>query len=139
MTPEGRVKALIKRKMDERFPGHYVFKPVINGMGKRGLDGFYCIQGLFVSIEAKRAGADLTDIQRDTAAEIIKAGGLVFRVDGKERLDAAIAFISQAVAQRNCERQGDLCAGNRRPPTHCRECGVALPQGRVGCNREECP
>lgn len=113
MTPEGRIKALVKRRMTAAFPDAYCFRPVQNGMGAPGLDEFWCIHGLWVAIEDKAPGLKMTERQKTTAADIIKAGGLVFMVDGEERLNAAIAFIRQAVAQRNCEAQGWSCAGNR--------------------------
>lgn len=100
MTPEGRVKALVKRRMRERWPDAYLYMPVGNGMGAPSLDMLWCIHGLWVAIETKAPGLKMTERQKTTAAEMIAAGGLVFMVDGAERLDAAMAVISQAVAKR---------------------------------------
>lgn len=73
-TPEGKVKAKVKRAIAQ----HYRFMPVQNGMGAPGLDFFCCICGLFVAIETKVPGKKLTERQQITAQEIAKSGGLVF-------------------------------------------------------------
>lgn len=94
MTPEGKVKALIKRLISETFRGGaYRFMPVQNGMGAPALDFYYCILGQFVAIEAKAPGKKPTLRQRETMAQIQEAGGLAFVVDSQESLESAIAVI----------------------------------------------
>lgn len=89
MTPEGRVKAKVKRALTT-LPRCYSFRPVQNGMGAPGLDIYCCINSTFVAIETKTPGKKMTPRQETTAAEIRAAGGLVFVVDGDETLDAAM-------------------------------------------------
>lgn len=82
MTPEGRVKAKVKRTLTEH--GAYWFCPVQNGMGAPGLD-FMQVQvpGCpAFCIETKAPGKKLTVRQERTVASIRAAGGTVFVIDG---------------------------------------------------------
>lgn len=92
-TPEGLVKAMIKRRVNREWPSAYGFMPVQNGMGAPALDFFWCILGLFVAIEAKDFGKKPTPRQEVTADHIKIAGGLAFVVDGEASMDTAIATI----------------------------------------------
>ena len=78
MTPEGKVKELVKRALDA-LP-FYRFMPVQNGMGAPGLDFYGCSAGRFVAIETKTPGKHLTPRQKSTADQIVDAGGVVFVV-----------------------------------------------------------
>lgn len=93
MTPEGRVKALIKRRIAAEFPGSYRFMPVQNGMGASALDFYFCINGWFVAIEAKRAGEKPTPRQETTGREILDAGGGAYVVSTPEELETVIQLI----------------------------------------------
>ena len=90
MTPEGRVKAKVKRAMVQFGPMVYQFMPVQNGMGAPGLDWFNCVNGRFIAIETKAPGGKLTARQLLTKQAIEKAGGLVFVVDGDASLTVAV-------------------------------------------------
>lgn len=92
MTPEGKVKAMVKRRLDT-LPKLYRFMPVQNGMGKPGLDFFLCAGGWFVAIETKAPGGKLTPRQETTKDEIEAADGLVFVVDDLASLDHAMRRI----------------------------------------------
>jgi hypothetical protein len=92
MTPEGKVKAMVKRRLDA-LPKLYRFMPVQNGMGKPGLDFFLCAGGWFIAIETTAPGGKLTPRQETTKAEIEAADGLVFVVDDVASLDYAIERI----------------------------------------------
>lgn len=81
MTPEGKVKALVKRQM-ECLPKCYRFMPVQNGMGAPALDFYYCVNGHFVAIETKAPGKWYTPRQETTRDAILSAGGAVYLVDG---------------------------------------------------------
>lgn len=85
MTPEGRIKALVKKALT-RLPQKYHHMPVMNGMGAPALDFYCCIAGRFVAIETKAPGKKMTPRQEATAAAIREAGGEVFVVDGEESL-----------------------------------------------------
>lgn len=92
-TPEGRVKAMVKRDLD-KLAKLYRFMPVQNGMGKPGLDYYLCAGGWFIAIETKAPGKKPTPRQETTIAEIEAAHGLVFVVDGPESWTAALATIT---------------------------------------------
>lgn len=92
MTPEGRVKAKVKRRLKE-LPRRYHFMPVQNGMGAPALDFYCCINGKFVAIETKAPGKHLTPRQENTRAEILAAGGMVFVVDDDFTLVAMMAIL----------------------------------------------
>jgi hypothetical protein len=98
MTPEGRVKAKLKRRLAEAFPTSYRFMPVQNGMGAPALDLYCCICGLFVAAETKAPGKALTDRQEMTSKAIRDAGGLVFKVDGDDDIERMIVTVRR-VAQ----------------------------------------
>ncbi len=93
MTPEGKVKAAVNRAMAKAFPEAYKFMPVQNGMGKQGLDYFWCIGGRFVSYETKRPGKDMTERQEDTAQEILGANGIVFVIHDPDEIEGAIRVL----------------------------------------------
>lgn len=80
MTPEGRVKELVKAVLKET--GAYKFMPVQNGMGEPGLDFYCCFRGWFIAIETKAPGKVPTPRQEDTIRRIRDAGGIVFVIDG---------------------------------------------------------
>jgi len=94
MTPEGKIKAMLNRRLDKQFGRRcYRFMPVQNGMGAPGLDYHCCINGLAVYIETKVPGKHMTDRQKATAEKIEQAGGLVFEVHDEAEVDAMIAKI----------------------------------------------
>ena len=76
MTPEGKVKAKVKRALDKLLY-QYRFMAVQNGMGAPALDFFCCISGKFVAIETKVPGKGLTPRQEATKRDIEAACGLV--------------------------------------------------------------
>lgn len=94
LTPEGRVKALVNRRV-ATFAAQsgdrvYRFMPVQNGMGAPGLDYFFCVNGHFVAVETKVPGKDLTPRQTITQAAIKKAGGRVYVVHNAKECDEMI-------------------------------------------------
>lgn len=106
MTPEGRIKAKIKRRLAE-LRRLYAFMPVQNGMGAPGLDWFLCAGGWFIAIEAKAPGKVPTPRQETTIKKILAAHGLVFVVDGDETLDKAMETIEAC-----CRLAGEIRADN---------------------------
>lgn len=88
MTPEGKVKAKVKRALDT-LSNAYRFMPVQNGMGSPALDFYCCVHHVFVAIETKVVGKKLTERQRATAVQIANAGGAVFVI----RDDADVAHM----------------------------------------------
>lgn len=95
MTPEGRVKAKVKRRLKALGTDCWTFMPVQKGMGIPALDFVLCIRGHFISIETKAdATKNLTPTQLTTKAAIEAAGGLVFVVFDDNTLDYAMASIT---------------------------------------------
>ncbi len=93
MTPEGKVKAKVNRAL-AKLPKAYKFMPVQNGMGAPGLDYYCCIAGLFVAIETKVEGKDMTDRQKVTRDNIEAAGGLVFCIHNQDEIDDMLVQIA---------------------------------------------
>ena len=82
MTPEGKVKESIKRKL--KALGAWYFMPVSNGMGQVGIpDIICCYKGVFIAIEAKAPGkkSNLTVNQKRVLIEIQNARGFAWVVD----------------------------------------------------------
>lgn len=92
MTPEGRVKAKIKKALDT-LPKVYRFMPVQQGFGAPALDFYVCVNGHFVGIEAKAPGKTATGRQMITAANIRAAHGLTFLIDGDDSLNYMMAIL----------------------------------------------
>jgi len=83
MTPEGKVKARIKKLLDS-CKYMYYHMPVQSGYGKPSLDFIGCHMGRYFAIEAKAPGKEMTPRQEITRDDILAAGGKVFTVDGPE-------------------------------------------------------
>lgn len=92
MTPEGRVKEMIKRWCKKR--GYWYFIPVSGGYGKHGIPDFIiCAEGRFIGVEAKAPGGEPTARQQFVLNEINEAGGIagvVATADDLGQLDGAI-------------------------------------------------
>lgn len=87
MTPEGRVKAAVKKLLKER--GIWFYMPVQNGMGVVGIPDFICCwEGAFLAIETKAPGkrTNLTPNQERRIYEIHKAKGAAIVVDDVKQL-----------------------------------------------------
>ena len=78
MTPEGKVKARVRRRLAECPIPVYLFMPVQNGMGEATLDFIGCINGQFFAIETKAGRSVMTPRQVATAHRILGASGMVF-------------------------------------------------------------
>lgn len=88
MTPEGKVKAAVKRWLQTR--GIWYYMPVQNGMGVAGIPDFVCCwNGHFIAIETKAPGkrSNLSAKQEDQIMAIHKAGGVAIVVDDVAQLD----------------------------------------------------
>lgn len=90
-TPEGKIKAKLKKALDKAFPGHYRFMPVQTGYGAKTLDFLLCIRGRFVAIETKAPGKQLTPLQGSTVDAMVLSEGLVFIVDNEIMIEHVIA------------------------------------------------
>lgn len=87
MTPEGRVKAAVKRYLNEI--GAYWYMPMNNGLGRVGAPDFIvCHNGKFYGIETKAPGKlkNTTPNQEREIAAIRAAGGIAVVIDDVEQL-----------------------------------------------------
>lgn len=100
MTPEGKIKHRLKKRLKLEFPDHYLFMPVQTGFGAPSLDFLICIGGLFIAIETKAPGKKPTLLQDRTSQNIREAGGLVFVIDGDKSIDAAFTTIRRQLIAR---------------------------------------
>ena len=80
MTPEARVKAVVKRTLDEM--GVYHFSPFMAGMGRAGVpDIIACYDGHFIAFECKAGKNKPTALQEREMDAIRKAKGLAFVIN----------------------------------------------------------
>ena len=89
MTPEGRVKAAVKKWLKER--KIYYYCPMQNGMGVVGIPDFVCCwEGHFMAIETKAPGkrSNVSANQQNQIDQIIAAGGSAYVIDDVEQLKA---------------------------------------------------
>jgi Holliday junction resolvase len=81
MTPEGKIKAKIKKVL-ESVPGCYFFMPPANGYGRAGIPDFVgCLNGRFFAIEAKAGKGKTTALQDREIAQIKSCGGFAIVVN----------------------------------------------------------
>lgn len=102
MTPEGKIKAKVKKMLDEYkgvatvgldgdiLSGYklYAHWPVQNGMGSPTLDCIGCYYGIYFAIETKAPGKVPTPRQLTTIEQIKAAGGITFVVSSDEDIEA---------------------------------------------------
>ena len=75
MTPEGKVKAKVKKVLDSL--GCYHFSPQTGGYGRSGVpDIIACINGRFVGIECKSGTNQPTALQKNNIDRINACKGL---------------------------------------------------------------
>lgn len=103
MTPEGKIKAKVNRRVAPYIASGQLWKfmPVQMGMGSPALDFLFCAGGFFVAIETKVKGGKrrLTSRQEITKAAMENAGAVVFVVDDDDSLNAAMHVIEKLVAR----------------------------------------
>lgn len=81
MTPEGKVKARVKKILSDA--GAYYAMPVGSGFGNAGVPDFLvCAQwGRFYAIECKAGKGKTTALQNKHLDDIRKAGGVALVID----------------------------------------------------------
>lgn len=79
-TPEAKVKAAVKKVLDEM--NIYHFSPVQNGMGRAGIpDIIGCFRGRFLGIECKAGKGKTTALQDLELEKIRQAKGFAYVVN----------------------------------------------------------
>lgn len=80
MTPEGKVKAKVKKTLD--MVGAYYFMPTTGGYGRSGIpDIIGCFCGVFFAIECKAGKGKPTALQEREINKIRNAGGHAWLVN----------------------------------------------------------
>jgi len=96
MTPEGKVKAEVKKVLAEY--GCWYFMPVMNGYGRSGVPDFIgCYNGAFFAIEAKSASGKLTPSQEREIAVMRAAGAYVVVARSPETVREMIRLIDRRI------------------------------------------
>jgi len=98
VTPEGKIKAAVKRELTAI--GAYHHWPVQNGMGAPCLDCHGCYKGMYFAIETKRPGGVPTVRQDETIRQIATARGLVFVVSSNEGVKSIGVVLEEEHARR---------------------------------------
>jgi len=90
-TPEGKVKAAVKKILDANDVYH--FSPAANGYGRVGIpDIICCINGYFFAIECKAGAGVTTALQQREITAIHAAGGVAIVVN-EGTIDALIPIV----------------------------------------------
>lgn len=80
MTPEAKVKAKVKKVLDEN--NVYYFLPATGGYGRAGVpDIIACWDGRFIAIETKAGKGKLTALQDRELKRITESGGDTFVIN----------------------------------------------------------
>lgn len=88
MTPEGKIKELVKTYLKSLGTDCWFFMPVSNGLGVHGIpDIIGCYKGRSFAIETKKPGGKPTALQVMQITKIQEAGGFAIVVDGPEALE----------------------------------------------------
>lgn len=96
VTPEGRVKAAVKKLLTDSKRWGYIYQnwPVPSGYGKSTLDCIGCYRGVFFAVETKAPGGKPTIRQQEAIAEMREAGGAVFVIDDEHNLGELEKFLA---------------------------------------------
>lgn len=80
MTPESKVKARVRKILEER--NAYYVMPVTSGYGNSGAPDFLvCYRGKFMGIECKAGRGKPTELQLDNLKRIEENGGVQFIIN----------------------------------------------------------
>jgi len=86
MTPEGKVKARVRRIL--KINKVYHFMPATGGYGRSGVpDIVGCFKGYFFAVECKAKDKKPTALQEKELQRIREAGGYVFVIDETNEKD----------------------------------------------------
>lgn len=91
MTPEGRVKEAVKKRL--KAIGIYFYMPTQNGLGRVGIPDFICCwHGRFLAIETKAPGKrSSTTANQDREIQAIRdAMGIAIVIDDVKQLDEVL-------------------------------------------------
>lgn len=93
MTPEGKVKAKIKKVLKDN--DIYYVMPATGGYGNSGAPDFLiCLNGKFVGFETKAAGNKPTALQQKNLDQITAQGGLALVVN-EDNVDRVCDYLTK--------------------------------------------
>jgi len=91
-TPEGKVKAAVKKVLDKH--GVYHFSPATGGYGRSGIPDIICCHGgLFIAVECKAGKGTTTPLQERELAAVRAHGGVALVIN--ERNLEELEFVLQ--------------------------------------------
>lgn len=104
MTPEGKVKQKIKEWAEKNVPLRFRFAPRGGPFGQAGTaDELDCWYGIFIAIEVKREGGDLSALQLRKLKEVKAACGIAAVIKGFD-LPKLILIRKMAIERAYCFR-----------------------------------
>jgi len=93
MTPEAKVKAKVKKVLDEHKV--YYFMPATGGYGRAGVpDIIACFNGQFIAIETKAGKGKTTALQERELSRIAESGGVTFVINEDNLDDLGLYFMT---------------------------------------------
>lgn len=103
-TPEGRVKHLVKKTLEQRYPKTaplHVHWPVLTGYGDRELDAYGVANGLAFFVETKAPGKRPTLRQDAKINQWLNTMAPVFVIDGPDSLQELVEWLDIVLEQHN--------------------------------------
>jgi hypothetical protein len=95
MTPEAKVKAKVKKILDDI--NAYHFSPQTGGYGKSGVpDIIACYKGRFIAIECKAGKGTLTALQKYNIDQIKSNQGLAIVIN-EGNIESLLALVKEIV------------------------------------------
>ena len=105
MTPEGKVKALLREGLDQL--GAWHFATNTHGYGRSGvMDDVACIDGLFFAFESKAHGKEPTALQLQEIEKARKAGGQIFIVIGEADVEPTLKTVERIIGRKRDRPRG---------------------------------
>jgi len=91
LTPEGKVKARVRRMLDAASVYH--FMPATGGYGRSGVpDLVGCCNGKFFAIECKAGKGKTTALQENELRKIKEAGGIALVINEDNIMDVSLIW-----------------------------------------------
>ena len=91
LTPEGAVKAKVRRVLDAA--NVYYFMPATGGYGRSGVpDIVGCCDGKFFAIECKAGKGTTTALQDNEIRKITAAGGIALVINENNIMDVELVW-----------------------------------------------
>ena len=91
LTPEGKVKAKVRRLLDAA--SVYYFMPATGGYGRSGVSDIVgCYNGKFFAIECKAGKGVTTALQDNELRKIKEAGGIALVINETNIMDVELVW-----------------------------------------------